>query len=318
MFNPPAIAPHFLYPPGFREGYWRNPDGLRLRFGTLENHQNPDATIILGGGLGEFTEKYLHWMTQFDRLGYNTISINFIDQGGSDIRLLHKPDRRHAVNFQAQDARDLIGITKYLTSPLEPVFYIGHSMGALIGSLAAKVKPKLFNGTVLSTPLWGFAHWKARLIGENILSRIPLTQTASEDFALKNGPWVPRNHIDSDHPPHAYSHDLTLMYLHDHWMEINPGLRSRPITKGFVKAAAQAMVSLRQPGVAESITTPLQLFSAGQDRIVDNSAIFNLAARLPQCNHRHFPTARHEIFMEDEDHAPVLPIIHSFIQQYRR
>ena len=95
----------------------------------------------------------------------------------------------------------------------------------------------------------------------------------------------------------------------------DPRLRIGDPTIGLIVHASRAIMDLRQPDVLESMKTPIQIFSAGQEKLVNNKAIFHAAARLPNALHTHLTRAKHDLLMETDDlRTPVLEGINSFLR----
>ena len=60
------------------------------------------------------------------------------------------------------------------------------------------------------------------------------------------------------------------------------------------------MARVTAPGFAEAIKTPILLFGAGKDRIVQTAACRDFAKRLANGTYVEFELAEHEILMEND------------------
>ena len=301
----------FQQPKNWQWGILTNADQAGLRYGVLARHEKPRANIIIGPGLSEFSHKYFETAQILSRLRYNVYILHWRGQGGSTPYLR---DRflRHSLGFD-RDARDLLQFTGQIVPDSAPKIILAHSMGGLISTLAIKAAPGKFAAAILSAPLFGFQHAFGKRF-EALLAWLPMTQKMRERYMPGGGPWKARSAPDSDKKPEAFSSDAIRNKLHDHWMTAEPSLRVGNPTMGFVQEASRSLLSLRRKDVAESVQTPLLIFSAGQDEIVRNNPIFNLAARLPQARHTHLPDAKHEILLETAAiRRPVMKSIHNFI-----
>lgn len=301
----------FQQPQNWQWGILTNADRAGLRYGVLARHEKPRANIIIGPGLSEFSHKYFETAQLLSRLRYNVYILHWRGQGGSTPYLA---DRflRHSLGFD-HDARDLLQFTDQVVPDNAPKILLAHSMGGLISTLAVKTAPGKFAAAILSAPLFGFQHALGKKF-EALLAWLPMTQKMREIYIPGGGPWIARTDPANEHKPESFSSDPVRNKLHDHWMTAEPSLRVGSPTMGFVQEASRSLLSLRDKGVAESIKTPILIFSAGQDKIVRNAPIFNLAARLPQAHHIHLPNAEHEILLETASiRRPVMKAIHSFI-----
>ncbi len=301
----------FQQPKNWQWGILTNADHAGLRYGVLARHEKPRANIIIGPGLSEFSHKYFETAQLLSRLHYNVYILHWRGQGGSTPYL---SDRflRHSLGLD-RDARDLLQFTDQIVPQNAPKILLAHSMGGLISTLALKTAPGKFAAAILLAPLYGFQHAFGKRF-EALLAWLPMTQKMRERYMPGGGPWKARTDPESDKKPEDFSSDPIRNTLHDHWMTTEPSLRVGSPTMGFVQEASRSLLSLRAKNSAETIKTPLLIFSAGQDKIVRNAPIFNLVARLPQARHIHLPKAEHEILLETASiRRPVMKTIHSFI-----
>jgi lysophospholipase len=94
------------------------------------------------------------------------------------------------------------------------------------------------------------------------------------------------------HDPDRYQDEMW-------WRETRPELVMGPGSWGWVERAYASMRSLYRPGVLESVSVPVLLLGAENDRLVAMSAIEQAAARLPRGELVRFgPESRHEILRE--------------------
>lgn len=288
----------FTQPDRWVWGDMTNADGARLRYGTLERHAAPAANLVIAAGLSEFAEKYFETARIFSRMGYNVYTMDWRGQGGSE-RYLRDRFKRHSLGFD-RDSRDLTQFVTTIVPGNAPKVLLSHSMGALPALLALRDHPKLFRAAAMAAPLLGFERRPAKGL-EPLLAMLPLKSRWAERYIPNGGPWQPRRAPGKINPPQDFSSDPVRMHLHDEWMAGNPALQVGDPTYGWVLHAARAMMALRRRGALEAIKTPILIFTAGQEKIISNKAVFEAAARLPAACRRHIPAAGHEIWMERAD-----------------
>lgn len=275
-----------------------NADGAKLRYGALERHAAPAANLVIAAGLSEFAEKYFETARIFTRMGCNVYTMDWRGQGGSE-RYLRDRFKRHSLGFD-RDSRDLTQFVTTIVPGNAPKILLSHSMGALPALLALRERPSLFRAAAMIAPLLGFERPPAKGL-EPLLAMLPLRPLWAERYIPNGGPWQPRCAPGKINPPQDFSSDPVRMRLHDAWMTANPGLQVGDPTLGWVIHAARAMMALRRPGILENIRTPILIFTAGQEKIISNKAVFEASARLPAAQSRHIPAAEHEIWMERAD-----------------
>lgn len=310
----------FLQPRNWQWGQMTNADGVVLRTGSVApramtraaNDTPPVAHIIFAPGLGEFSEKYFELANILVRLGYHFHTFDWRGQGGSP-RYLKDHFRRHSLGFDL-DVRDLVQFSTHHVPDTAPKIYIGHSMAGLIGLMTIKDHPSLFKAGIISAPAFGVSD--KRLNGlESLLASVSLPKNILERYVPGGHGWTIRDDIRNIFKAHDYTSDPIRMKLHDEWSAANPALRLGTPTIGFAQEISRAITAIRQKGVPESVRTPVLIFSAGQDKIVRNTEIFNMAARIPGAFHTHISAAKHEIFLETDDiRGPVMRNIHNFIK----
>lgn len=290
----------FRQPSDWQWGEMTERGGLRLHTGSLTRHENPVANLIIGPGMREFTQGYFETIRDFSDRGYNVYFLNWMGQGGSESILPGRFHRMARIFGFDRDARNLIQYAETQVPDNAPKVYLGHSTGGLIGLLAAIRSPKTFAAAALLTPFLGFLDKRARFL-EAALKFLPLPEKALEHYIPGGKNWMKRSAPASALQPDDYSSDPIRMLLRDEWTSANPDLQVGDLTLGGFHEACRAIASLEKKGVAEKITTPVMLVSAGREKLVSTAAIFNMASRIPDALHIHIPEAKHETCMETDE-----------------
>ena len=296
----------FQQPANWQWGTMNTREGYTLRTGSLTRHEKPVANLIIGPGMREFAEKYFETIQDFSNRGYNVYFINWMGQGGSQSNL---PGRFHRLTNGfgfSNDAQSLIDYTNKNVPNEAPKVYLGHSTGALIGLLAMVKVPQLFVASVALAPFLGFYDKRAKFL-HAALKKLNLSAKHQEFYIPFGKDWLKRSDPKSGLKPQDYSADPIRMKLSDEWTIANPKLRTGDLTLGGFVDAWDSIVSLELPGVAENMPTPIMLVSCGQEKIVSNINIFNMASRIPNAMHLHIEASHHEILMEtDENRNPAI------------
>ncbi|HEY8189985.1 MAG TPA: alpha/beta hydrolase, partial [Micavibrio sp.] len=158
----PALEPRFLQPEGWRWHMFTNPDGRKLRFGTVSpKNRVPDAVVICLPGLSEFAEKY--YETAHDMLRRNLAFwiLDWQGQGKSE-RPLANRQKRHSSSFD-DDVGDLhfflMEYVKHASVHPDvgriPMVMLAHSMGANIGMRYLAQHHDMFSCAAFTAPLTG-------------------------------------------------------------------------------------------------------------------------------------------------------------------
>ena len=83
-------------------------------------------------------------------------------------------------------------------------------------------------------------------------------------------------------------------------IDAEPALVLGSPTLGWIHEALRSVHTTRVAGFAESISTPIRVFSAGGDRVVPIAAHHYFAARLPSAEIIIVDQAQHELFIESD------------------
>jgi lysophospholipase len=291
-------------------------DGRSLRIATVFGSRKamPRGTCVLLNGQTEFIEKYVEVIGELSARGFTVATMDWRGQGGSS-RLLDDPLKAHIVDFSQYDSDLRVFMDTVVRSLTDrPPIVLAHSMGAHILLRALHANPSAFSAAILAAPMLraqtrGYPPKLARAIcrAENYLGqgsswvlgmakRDPLNMTFADQL------------VTSDPARFARTQD----FLREH-----PNLRLAGPTWGWLEAAYRSMDTVMAPGYAEAIATPLLIFGAGRDRIVDTMATREFCGRLPHCRYEEFANAEHEILMEnDEIRARFWKSFDSFVPPY--
>ncbi len=106
------------------------------------------ATIVLVNGRTEYTDKHHHMISLLNRQ-WNVVMLDHFGQGRSD------GVRAHADDFDTQHVCALKHIIETQVSGALPVFVMAHSMGGFVATRFAELYPKMVDGFVLSSPMYG-------------------------------------------------------------------------------------------------------------------------------------------------------------------
>jgi hypothetical protein len=140
-----------------------------------------------------------------------------------------------------------------------------------------------------------FAWWQAPLVTG--LTPLACLAGRRDAYALGQGDWdASRQSFDGN--PLTYD-QARFNWLVD-TLRRRPDLRLGGVTWGWLNATRASTAHLLAPGHAERLTLPCLIVRAGQETIVDNARIADVAARLPDVTLHDIPNARHEILRETD------------------
>jgi lysophospholipase len=302
----PDLESRFLPPEGWRWHEFKNPQGRKLRFGTVAPESRvPDAVVIGLQGLSEYTEKYFE--TAHDLLGRN-LSFWMMDwqgQGKSD-RPLKNPQKRHSTSFD-EDIADLhFFINEYVKHSAVhpdvgriPLVMLGHSMGANIGLRYLHRHPDTFACAAFLAPMMGINAFGNIPLGLS-LAATGLFKTLAGGAYVGFGKrdWHPENR--SGHKMDIFSSDPIRREIQNAWLKHDPDLRIGHVTYGWVHEALNSCARLQKKNVLADIKTPCLFALSGEETLVNNNVARKAIKRIDKAHTIEIPEAKHEILMETD------------------
>ncbi len=289
-FTAPETLPRaFQEPAGWRWQPATMDDGAVLRIGTL-----PVAaarTVLLLPGFSEFGEKYFDTASWLAGLGYQPWTIDWRGQGGST-RPARNPEALQSTGFDRHTA-DVAAVIDRVIGSERPLALIGHSMGGHLTLRFLAEHSTRVDRAVLSAPMLGV---QTGAIPLPIARTIAMGHTVAgfgREFVWGFGPWQ-----DKAKRREATTRDATQADVHAAWFRTNPGMRIGGPSWSWLSAALESCAWLARPATLRSVTTPLLVGSAGDERFVCPAAITAALQHLPRARHHHFADARHELFLE--------------------
>jgi lysophospholipase len=274
-------------------------DGKSLRIATIEHEPGltPRGVCVLLHGQTEFIEKYIEVIGELTTRGFTVATMDWRGQGGSQ-RGLDNPLKAHIGDFSQYDSDLQIFMDKVVHNLTDrPPIALAHSMGAHILLRALHARPTQFAAAVLLAPM-------LRALTRGYSPRLARTMCLLANLAGRGADWVPgmksRDPLAMRFADQLVTSDPGRFNRMQLLLREHPNLRLAGPTWGWLEAAYRSMDTVMLPGYAEVITTPMLIFGAGRDRIVDTLATREFAGHLPRGRYEEIGDAEHEILMEND------------------
>ena len=271
--------------------------GRRLRSARFSPNGTARGSVVLSPGRTETIEKYGEVASELVARGFVVLLHDWAGQGLSG-RFLSDPlrgDMPGGAERALTDYEDMLNAHGERLP--RPWLAMGHSMGAALTAAALSARPARFAGAVLCAPMIEFSagklpHWLVRAIvaTQNGVGRG--TETARKQVDPQTVAFE-RNVLT--HDPVRYARTRALYRAH-------PELQLGEPTWRWLRFALELGAKLLSPGVPESISCPLAVVAAGDDRVVKNSAILDFISRVPRGTYTEVADAFHEILMETDEY----------------
>ena len=293
---PLVDTPEDPVPPGAEADWFVGAGGAKLRAALFTPPGRARGSVVLSGGRTEPIEKYFETIRDFMDRGFVVLAHDWRGQGLS-VRELPDRLKGHAKGHKAflEDFRRLLNA--YEDRLPRPWVAVGHSMGGCLTLLALASGEKRFAGAVLSAPMLGLQFGKFSTASAAALMRFNLLLGRAGRYVLGQS----GKPFDDTFEDNVLTHDERRFARYRAQVRANNDLALGGPTWGWLEFAFRATAFLANPERLRSVTIPVEILSAADDRLVDNNAQAAAARNLPQGRLITVPGAYHEILMETDD-----------------
>jgi len=283
----------------FEPSFFDTKDGVRLRAGiwnAAEGTTLRGVCLVLQGQT-EFLEKYCEVIDELRIRGFKVAAFDWRGQGGSE-RALSDTRIAHIENFTQYD-EDLRAFLDHIVKPISsaPPLALAHSMGAHILLRSLHDDPGKIAAAVLTAPMLrvstrGQPEWLVPII-----TKLMMLFGKKNDFVFG---MEARDPLKQTFKDQLVTSDRVRFDRTQNLIAANPAIRLCGPSWSWLAAAFASMARVTAQGFAEAIKTPVLIFGAGKDRIVQVAAVRDFAKRLPHGTYVEFEIAEHEILMEND------------------
>lgn len=294
MSPAPLISiPSAPVPAGGEATWFEGAGKARLRAALFPARGQVRGSIVLSGGRTEPIEKYFEVVEDLTGRGYVVLAHDWRGQGLSH-RELQDRLAGHARGYDAFLADYRALLSAYEARLPKPWFAIGHSMGGCLTLLAlAKGEAARFQGAILCAPMLGLQLGKTPMTAARLMAGLNVLLGRGGAFARPAGP-------AETFETNILTHDRARYERARAQVRAEPELDLGGPTWGWIDFALKATAYLSRPENLKSVTIPVVIVSAGQDRLVDNAAQQAAARNLPAGEFVSVAGAFHEILMETD------------------
>lgn len=269
------------------------------------------GSILFLGGRGDFIEKYAESYWHWRARGFGLSTFDWRGQGLSG-RLGDEPLKGDCFGFDAWLADLDALIDWFLATQPAPWFAVAHSMGGHLLLRHLETRPREFRRAALLAPMIGIAGGKVAPAMLERIARSACRMGLGPRFApMQGGDMESRN---SPQRQAILTTDAERFADEAWWVGQNPALALGGVTNRWLMHAFESTAALDAPGVIERINTPMLVFTAEHERLVDNRLIAVLEARMPDATLEHVLGAAHELLRErDPVRSAVLARLDAFL-----
>lgn len=252
---------------------------------------NEKASIVMLHGFCEFFGKYHEVAYKLYKEGYSIFFLEQRGHGKSDREYPFADQRVHVDSFD-EYVDDLHSFITQIVEPLsltKRYYSFSHSMGGAVSTLYMEKHPEAFKCAALCAPMMRIdfgviPSWTISALG--VYSKV---SNKTLDFA-------PGQHAFTGSYQHERSNCIDRdRYIYQFYQRVeDKDYQTWGSTYGWVDAAVAATEELMKN--ASKLTTPILLFQAENDTMVDNAAQDEFARKSKMTSLLHFSGAKHELY----------------------
>lgn len=291
-------------PVGWREGIFTNQYHSNLRYGfapALGGHKN--GTIILTHGYGEFIDQYYLTIQEYQKLGYDVWAMDhygFGKSGRDDPANPHRPSTKGLLRH----VNDLDFFATQIVKPVpeKPLILSTHSMGGHIGLLHLQRHPGVFDGAIMSSPMFDIYRFGLPRFTMPLI-RTLFNVASAIGFRDKQVPATPDMWDKITSVSHALTdsdgENLRTIFKNLAQGVMHQVLVSRP-TFGWISSSFPTMIHSMRESALSGIKTPILIGSAGIESLVDTDSHDRAARLMQNAAIIRLPMARHNLWFESD------------------
>ncbi|MDO8899845.1 MAG: alpha/beta hydrolase [Phenylobacterium sp.] len=275
--------------------------GARLRAALFPARGTVRGSVVLSGGRTEPIEKYFEVIEDLTLRGFVVLAHDWRGQGLSHRELVDDRLKGHAAGYEAFLTDFDALLTAFESRLPKPWFALGHSMGGCLTLLAlAKGQAGRFAAAVLSAPMLGLRIGRyPRAVG--LLATFNRLTGRGGAYCMGD----PGKPFDDTFEDNVLTHDRVRFARARAQIAANRDLALGAPTWGWLDFALKAQTFFARPANLASVTLPVVICQAEQEKLVDNEAQDRVARSLPEGRLVVVKGALHEILMETDDRRAV-------------
>lgn len=266
--------------------------------------------LVISPGRTESSVKYLELASDLNKLGFSPIyAIDHRGQGFSSRYLKKKPQKGHITDFSlyVDDFKafvDTVVLQDQKCSNKNDLYLLAHSMGGAIAAayLTNEGVNSPFNKAILSSPMLKI-NLKGLPEAVILLTTAPCAFAESvfcEAYVVTKAEFENKIFEDEDN---NLTRSLNRFNFNMHLFRTFSQTRLGAPTTKWVRESILADLNLRRPEVVKKLATPVRIYQAGDDTVVENSGQDEFYGYVdPELRSiKKFPGSQHEILMERDE-----------------
>ena len=272
----------------------RAADGMAIRTARWHPEGESLGTVLVCPGRAEFIEKYFETVADLLARRLTVVVLDWRGQGLSG-RELSNRGKGHIDDFSFYQ-RDLEALETQVLAPFcpRPWFALAHSMGGAILIAQARAGRSPFARIVTTAPMIDLYRLRLPRLARLLAQFLDGVGLGAAFIPGGNGRATMSRAFDGN----VLTSDPGRFQRFARLLAAVPELAVGDPTIGWVNAAFHQMGDFADAEYPRRVLTPILVFAAGDDRIIDSRAVERFAHRLKAGSVIALAGARHEILME--------------------
>lgn len=287
-------------------------DGINLNY-YVAKPENPKGSVTIVHGMAEFWGKYHEYAWYLYNAGFMVFFLELRGHGYSEGKV-SAPDLIYVDDFSTyvEDLNCFVESVVVPESGSLPMILLAHSMGGAVATLFIEKHPGFFKGVILSSPMLKMKAGNINPFVEAVLRLYVRLFNQGKKLAPNQKHFNPDTpfEISSAASRPRFDYQLAKRRKNDHY-------QTTGATFGWALASLKVHRDIfRRTG---KIKIPVDIFTAGQDHLIDPAGYDMFKEKVPQTRIHAYNQSRHEIFNSGEESrkkyfAEVLDILNSYIK----
>lgn len=261
-----------------------------------------DKAVVIVPGLGDSSELIEETIRDFHQAGYSVFTIDHRGQGRSAFT-------EGQLNSHVDDYHNYIAdFTAFMNTVVKPqrfkkTFLFGNSMGGAIGFLYLRENPGVISKAVFLAPMYGLP------LPSAVTNAVAMLGSAIQG---PTGSFITNLHPDFEN--NFITTNQRRYQEYEGFFQAHPEIPGYSPSHNWMVESNRMMADVNSTK-PENMTTPIQIFTAGHDKLVNNYKTNNLAQRFPNINVTHLPDSKHSPHFEGSEIWD--PLLKSIIKNFQ-
>ena len=256
---------------------------------------NPKGGIVISHGFGEFIDKYNELIYYLTKNGYDVYAFEHRGYSRSDrVGQNSQQVQIEDYNYYINDLKKFLD-EKVIINHENKLFFFGHSMGAVIGTLFLEKYPKYFEKAVLSAPMFEINLSKRPKFLVKAYSGLKVFLNSGTDFAPGESPYSSEYNFLNSNTTSKERYDYGYKKIINNSSFQNGGASIK-----WLNEALKMTKEINKKKNIYKIKTRILVFQAGNDIWVNLDAQNNFVNNALNAKLIKFSEAKHEIYREND------------------